>query len=167
MPITNKIISGIDLPVYEFLRPSLFTNSPNSAGLFSIPGGKNRFMFWYETSTPGPIRYDTLSDMSMRLPYIPRGVNNLTSLAYSTKGYCGQVISASVSSIDIAAYDGNQTLIGKIIRITKGPGKNQERTIVGVSAPITVDRMALTAVTNNQGTNAGTVIYTDTLKAIS
>lgn len=167
MPISSKLIPGIDLPVYEFLRPSLFTNSANSAGIFSIPGGKDRFMYWYETSTAGPVRYDTQSDMSYRLPYLPQNTSSLCSLAYTTKGYCGQVISASVSGINIAAYDGNQSLVGKTIRITKGTGKNQERTILSVSTPIAVDRMVLTAVTNNQGTNAGTVIYTDTLKAMS
>lgn len=167
MAISNKIISGIDLPVYEFLRPTLFTNTANSAGLFSIPGGKDRYMYWWEANAPALIRYDIQTDMSIRLPYPPQNSNTLGSLAYTTKGYCGQVISATVSGINIAAFDGNQTLVGKTIRITKGPGKNQERTIVSVSAPITVDRMVLTAVTNNQGNNAGTVIFTDTLKAMS
>jgi len=167
MPVSSKAIPGIDLPVYEFLRPTLFTNTANSGGLFSIPGGKDRFMYWWEASTPALLRYDTQSDSAQRLPYPPQNTNTFGSMAYINKGYCGQVISATVSGISIAAYDGNQTFVGKTIRITKGTGKNQERIITSISAPITVDRMVLTAVTNNQATNAGTVLFTDTLKAMS
>lgn len=167
MPISSKAVPGIDLPVYEFLRPTLFTNTANSAGVFAIPGGKDRFLYWWEASTPTLLRYDTQSDSAYRMPYPPQNTNALGSLAYINKGYCGQVISATVSGINIAAFDGNQTFVGKTIRITKGTGKNQERTITAISAPIVVDRMVLTGVTNNQGTNAGTVLLTDATKTLS
>lgn len=167
MALTNNVKAGIDLPVYEFLRPNLFTNTANSAGLMSIPGGLDRFMYWYRADAGSMQRYDAYSDSFVRMAYPPQTNNTLSSLFYTQKGYCGSVISASVSGLNIAAFDGNQSFVGKRIRITKGPGKNQERTILSVSAPITVDRMVLTSVTNNQGTNAGTVLYTDTLKSMS
>ena len=168
MPITNKIVSGIDLPTYEFLRPNFSNNSANSISVFSIPGGKNRFMYaWSENGDGVPYRYDAFADSTQRLPSTPRTNNNLASYAYLNKGYCGNVINASISAINIAAYDANQSFVGKTIRITKGPGKNQERRILAISEPIVVERMVLTSITNNQGTNAGTVIFTDTLRAMS
>ena len=167
MALTSNVKAGLDLPVYEFLRPNLFTNTANSAGVMSIPGGKDRFMYWYRADAGSMQRYDAYSDSFVRMAYPPQASNVLSSLFYTTKGYCGSVITSSVSGLSIAAYDGSQFFVGKRIRITKGPGKNQERTILSVSAPVTVDRMVLTAVTNNQGTNAGTVIFTDTLKSMS
>lgn len=168
MPISNKIVSGIDLPTYEFLRPNFSNNQQQVISFFSIPGGKNRFMYaWGENGDGIPYRYDAFADSMQRLPATPRVSNSIASYAYLNKGYCGQVISATVSAVNIAAYDGNLSFIGKTIRITKGTGRNQERRIISVSEPIIVDRMVLTSVTYNQGTNAGTVIFTDTLKAMS
>lgn len=168
MAVVNKIIPGIDLPTYEFLRPNFSSNQGTIIAFFNVPGGKNRFMYaWSENGDAIPYRYDAYSDSMQRLPATPRVNNNVASYAYLNKGYCGQVISATVSGINIAGYDGNLSFVGKTIRITKGPGKNQERRILSVSDPIVMDRMVLTAVTNNQGGNAGTVVFTDTLKAMS
>lgn len=168
MPITNKIISGIDLPTYEFLRPNFSNNSGNAISFFHIPGGKNRFMYaWGENGDGVPYRYDAFSDSTQRLPATPQISNTLASYAYLNKGYCGNVINASVSAINIGAQDANQSFVGKTIRITKGPGKNQERRILSVLDPIVAERMVLTAVTNNQGANAGTVVFTDTLRSMS
>ena len=168
MPIVNKIVPGIDLPTYEFLRPNFSNNQAQVVSFFSIPGGKNRFMYaWGENGDGIPYRYDTFSDSMQRLPATPQVSNTLASYAYLNKGYCGNVINASVSAINIGAQDANQSFVGKTIRITKGPGKNQERRILSVSDPIVVERMVLTAVTNNQGVNAGTVVFTDTLRSMS
>lgn len=168
MPIVNKIIPGIDLPTYEFLRPNFSNNQGQIIPFFSIPGGRNRFMYaWSENGDGIPYRYDAFSDSMQRLPTTPRIANNIASYAYVNKGFCGNVISATVSGINIGAYDADLSFIGKTIRITKGPGRNQERRIIAISSPIVVERMVLTAATNNQGVNAGTVIYTDTLRAMS
>lgn len=167
MALTSNVKAGIDLPVYEFLRPNLFTNTANSAGLFSIPGGLERFMYWYRADAGSMQRYDAYSDSFVRMSYPPQASNSLSSLFYTQKGYCGSVISASVSGLNIAAYDGSQYFVGKRIRITKGPGKNQERTILSVSAPVVAEQMVITSSTYNQGTNAGTVVFTDTLRSMS
>jgi hypothetical protein len=167
MPIQNKLVAGIDLPVYEFLRPTNYNNGANTASFFNVPGGKNRYMYTWQAAEGLMYRYDTYADATLRMPGSPRQNNSLGSLAYLNKGYCGSVISSSVSGIDIAAYDGNQAFVGKTIRITKGPGKNQERTILSVSNPVVAERMVLTGVTNNQGGNAGTVVFTDTLRSMS
>ncbi|NBO99020.1 MAG: hypothetical protein EBU90_02660 [Proteobacteria bacterium] len=168
MAITNKSIAGVDLPTYEFLRPSVYYCNANTGGWFSIPGGKRTDMYFYNVNEgPNLLRYDANADIAVRLPYNWRNNNNLTSLAYCNKGYCGLVISAGLSSLNIAAYDGSQQFVGKTIRITKGPGKNQERKILSVSKPVVAERMVLTSVANNQGSNAGTVTLTDTTRAMS
>lgn len=168
MPIVNKAIPGIDLPTYEFLRPSIYYCNANTAAWFSIPGGKRYDMYCYNVNEgPNLLRYDANADLSVRLPYNWRNNNNLTSLGYIPKGYCGGVISAGLSSINIAVSDGSQQFVGKTIRITKGPGRNQERKILSISKPIVLERMVLTGVTNNQGANAGTVTLTDTTRAMS
>ena len=163
MALTSNVKAGLDLPVYDFLRPNLFTNTANSAGLFSIPGGLDRFMYWYRADAGSMQRYDAYSDSFVRMSYPPQANNVLSSLFYTQKGYCGSVISASVSGLNIAAYDGSQYFVGKRIRITKGPGKNQERTILSVSAPVVAEQMVITSSTYNQGTNAGTVVCPSSL----
>lgn len=163
MPIVNKIIPGIDLPVYEFLRPSFSHNQVQAIPFFSIPGGKSRFMYaWSEGGDGIPYRYDAYSDMTQRLPATPRVANNLASYAYLNRGYCGAVITASLSSISFAAQDSNQSFIGKTIRITRGPGKNQERKIVSLSEPIAENVFAITTGNYGQGTNAGAVDWGQT-----
>jgi hypothetical protein len=166
MPLQNKTIKGIDLPVYEFLRPHPITGGTAANQHFvGSHDGKDQFMFGARSGIA--YRYDIYADNWLTLPNPPQTNDSRNAMAMNTRGYTGQVISATLSSVFIATANGTANIIGNRIKIINGPGKNQERIIKSVSAPIVDAYMVVTAATNNAAANAGTINVTDSSLALN
>lgn len=169
MSISNKTIPGVDLPVYEFLRPTFSGSGWSSSNntMCCSEDGRDQFMFSFREGIIW--RYDAYSDNWSLYPNAPDTGNYLTTMTMNNKGTVGQIISGTPNSAFLAAANNTKTVIGKTIRITKGPGKNQERVITDVIGP-TVDAIFVlsTGATNNStGQTAGTIILTDSSSAFS
>jgi len=166
MPLQNKTIKGIDLPVYEFLRPHPITaGTAANQHLVASHDGKDQFMYGARSGLA--YRYDIYSDNWLTLPNPPQTTDSRNAMAMNPRGYIGQVISATLSSVFIATANGTANIIGNKIKIINGPGKNQERVIKSVGSPIVDATFVVTAATNNAAANAGTIFVTDSSLSMS
>jgi hypothetical protein len=157
MAVTVNLKPKVDLPVWEWCRPSLAAAS-NTSGTCSDPNNRYIYYLWF---TPIVFyRYDTVSDSWSFLTPPSLGVTpqTVTQLQYSTNhGYYNRAISSGtgLNTINIAVPK-NNILIGKKIKILSGTGAGQERTITNVSDPIVAER-GVGASSNNSGfTDIGT-----------
>ena len=134
MSVTSKLKRGVDLPMWEWLRPLPITTTTNST---FATGGKPyaRYIYYLPTTTNVPFRYDTYTDGYTSITTPPQQQTNPTCTRYNDyHGFTGRMISGSASAFVAAVPKGNKC-VGKTIRIISGTGAGQVRTITAVSDP--------------------------------
>ena len=145
MAVTSKLKRGVDIPVFEWLRPlPIAATSPSSM----TNGGKpnSRFLYWHPTTTNGLYRYDTWSDGWNQLTSAPQSFATVGNSSYNDlQGYYGRAISApSSTTLQCAVPKGRKT-VGLKIKIISGTGIGQERTITAVSDPTVHDTFVVSS----------------------
>lgn len=151
MAIQNKLVPVLDQPTYEFLKSSyvIGANSANGSICFR-KDLKDRYYYYNNGNGNGVYRNDLISDSVLTTqiglpPFVT--ANNVVNLTYSNDGYKSQAIRGTINTISAAFVDSRQSFVGKKIRIYKGKGKNQVRTITSIGSPIVEERMVPTATT--------------------
>lgn len=157
MSLTNKLKKQIDLPVWEYCRFAPATTTAVS----SLTTGNtlnNRYLYYQVSGVL--YRYDTISDswgtlstMPASYMYTPTIMNN--NVMTNSIGHYGQAISGTSNTISLAAIVG-KALIGYKIRIIKGTGAGQEKTITNVSDSIVHDTGEITTGSGLAITDANT-----------
>jgi hypothetical protein len=144
MSVTSKLKRGVDIPVFEWLRPTpIVTTGPSTL----INGGKpdSRFLYFHATTTNGFYRYDTWADGWNQLTSAPQSFATVgNSTLCDTQGYFGRVISGSTNTIQ-CGVPRSKNAIGKTIKIVDGTGAGQVRTIVDISQPTVHDILTVTS----------------------
>jgi hypothetical protein len=163
MPVTSKLKSVVDLPVWEWMRPSPVT-TVNGLSFTTFPDASSRYIYNLYSNTSN-YRYDTVTDSWNQLASpLNTLANNLGAVSYSKwHGHYGRAISSggSNNTIEMAAYQGS-LLVGNRIRIVSGRGAGQERTITAVSEPIIKDRGVVTSTSTSQIADGSTGVLTKT-----
>jgi len=149
MPVTSQLKKVVDIPVWEWLRPTLIaTNASSSAPNTFATAGKPyaRYIYHVAGSTNGVFRYDTWSDSWGQVTSAPSAQNTVAATRFNdSHGYFGRVISSpSASTLQIGIPCGNKT-VGLKIKILNGTGAGQERTITAVADTVVEDVMSVTA----------------------
>ena len=155
MSVTSQLKKGVDIPVFEWLRP--LTSVTNTLSV--LTGGYDRYLYYQINGTTSFTRYDTYSDSWAVLTSSQQGLNTIGSSTFNKKhGFHGRII-ASVSSTEarLALPYGGKS-IGKKIRIVNGTGAGQVRTITAVSDPTIHDTLVSTG-------TASTIFFIDTNKS--
>jgi Fe-S cluster assembly iron-binding protein IscA len=156
MAVTSKLKKGVDIPVFEWLRPTPITIS----GPCSITnGGKpnSRFLYYHATTTNGVFRYDTWSDGWNQLTSAPQSFATVGNSSYNDlQGYYGRAISAPSSTTLQCAVPRGRKTVGLKIKIISGTGAGQERTITAVSDPTVHDTFVVSS--------ANTYLFVDSSK---
>lgn len=130
MPVTNNLKKQIDLPVFEWLRPTPISTATGGVSI-AADGAGSRYMYYIGATV---YRYDTISDSWTQIATPPTTLATFGAARYDgKKGYTGRVISCpSSTTLQVPGLYG-KLLKGYKIRIISGKGKGQERTITDVS----------------------------------
>ena len=158
MSVTSKLKRGVDLPMWEWLRP-LPVNTGNSSTFAT--GGKpsGRYIYYLPSTTNIPYRYDTYTDGWTSFTTPPQQQATVSSTRYNDyHGYRGRMLSATSTEFVAAVPKGNKC-VGKTIRIESGTGAGQTRTITAVSDPTVHDTLTVSA--------ASSITITDSIKSYS
>jgi len=151
MAVTSKLKKQVDLPVWEWMRPSpISTNNNSTTNLVSQPYNGGRYIYQLQSAT-NVWRYDTISDSWNQIASMPTAPSTAATSCYSSNhGYHGRVISSGggLNTVEMAGLQG-EALVGYTIRIVSGTGAGQERVITNVSNPIVKDKGIVTSSTNN------------------
>jgi hypothetical protein len=151
MSVTSKLKRGVDLPMWEWLRPLPIVANGNAPCTFAT-GGKpyGRYIYYLPTTTNLSFRYDTYTDGWTTITTPPQSQQTVTSTRYNDyHGFTGRMISGTASGFVAAVPTGNKC-VGKTIRIISGTGSGQVRTITAVSDPTVHDTLSVTSGTNFQ-----------------
>jgi hypothetical protein len=137
MPVVNKLIKQVDLPVWEWMRFAPAATSAISA-MCTADDGLDRFIYYMV----GVVlyRYDTWSDCWIQLTSANITPATFLNLFYTKYGGSrGKVISTPANNtLQVAAGQG-LTSVGSTIRIISGTGAGQERTITGQALAVQAD----------------------------
>lgn len=126
MSLTNNNVTQIDLPVWELMNQAPVASQAISA-MATSEDGSNRYIYYITGSTF--YRYDTYTDSYQQLATPNVAPVTLVSLRYTAqKGYHARVISATSTTVTIGGLRG-PVLSGKTMRIDRGTGQGQERTL--------------------------------------
>lgn len=151
MAVTSKLKPVVDLPVWEWMRPSPVTIG-NGLSFTTYPDASSRYIYNVYGNTQN-YRYDTVTDSWDQVANPLNVINNNVGAACYSKwhGHYGRAISngGGNNTIEMAALQGS-LLAGARIRIVAGRGVGQERTITAVSDPIIKDRGVVTSASNGQ-----------------
>jgi hypothetical protein len=153
MPITNKLTSQLDLPVWEWMRFAPVSTTSLSA-LSTAPDGSDRYLYYFAPNTL--YRYDTWGDSWQQMSTFGAPITALALKYVKNQGFRGQVLSVPSSTSLQIPSTGGKNAIGIKIKIVSGTGVGQERTITAVADEVTHDQGLVTTVTQN--------VLTDTLK---
>jgi hypothetical protein len=149
MGIQNKLVPVLDQPTYEFLKGSYIIGANGANGSICFRKDlKDRYYYYNNGAGNGMYRNDLFSDsvLTTQIGLPPYNTSNTAvNLNYSNDGYKGQVITASSNKVSAAFVDSKPEFVGKKIRIYKGKGINQVRTITSISAPVTEEKLVPTA----------------------
>jgi len=159
MSVTSKLKRGVDLPMWEWLRPLPIITTTN--GTFAT-GGKPyaRYIYYLPTTTNIPYRYDTYTDGYISITTPPQQQTTPTCTRYNDyHGFTGRMISGSASGFEAAVPKGNKC-VGKTIRIISGRGAGQVRTITAVSDPTVHDTISVTESSLIRITDSSKTAYT-------
>lgn len=153
MSVTSKLKRGVDLPVWEWLRPLQVATGNTGPSTFAT-GGKpyGRYIYHFPHTTSIPYRYDTWTEGWTALTPPPQSQATVASSRYNDyHGYMGRAISAGSGSntLQCAVPKGNKC-VGKKIKIIYGTGAGQVRTITAVSDPTVHDTMVVNSGSTTQ-----------------
>jgi hypothetical protein len=152
MAVTSKLKPVVDLPVWEWMRPSPVTLAGICISLTTYPDASSRYIYNLYSNTQN-YRYDTVTDSWDQVASPLNTINNNIGAACYSKwhGRYGRAISngGGNNTIEMAALQGS-LLVGARIRIVAGRGAGQERTITTVSDPIIKDRGVVTGASTTQ-----------------
>lgn len=157
MSVTSKLKRGVDLPMWEWLRPlPITTAGPSTFATGGKPAG--RYIYYLPTTTNPAYRYDIYTDGWTTITTPPQNQTTCAATRYNAKqGYSGRIISVPSSTSFRAAVPKGNKCVGDIVKIISGTGIGQQRTITAVSAPTIHDTLTVTT--------ASTVNITDASKA--
>jgi hypothetical protein len=157
MSVTSKLKRGVDLPMWEWLRPlPVTTAGPSTFATGGKPFG--RYIYYLPTTTNLPYRYDIYTDGWTTITTPPQSQTTCAATRYNDKhGYSGRIISIPSSTSFKAAVPKGNKCVGKTVKIISGTGIGQRRTITAVSAPIVHDTLTVST--------ASTFNITDATKA--
>jgi hypothetical protein len=157
MSVTSKLKRGVDLPMWEWLRPlPVTTVGPSTFATGGKPYG--RYIYYLPTTTNIPYRYDIYTDGWTSFTTPPQSQTTVADTTYNDKhGYTGRILSIPSSTSFKACVPKGNKCVGKTVRIILGTGIGQSRTITAVSAPIVHDTLTVST--------ASTVNITDATKA--
>ena len=144
MAVTSKLKRGVDLPMWEWLRPlQVITSQPSTFAAGGKPAG--RYIYYLPLTTNIPWRYDTYTDGWTAITSPPFSQTTCTATCYNERqGYQGRIISIPSSTSFKAAVPKGNKCVGKVVKIISGTGAGQRRTITAVSAPIVHDTLSIT-----------------------
>lgn len=147
MSVTSKLKRGVDIPVWEWLRPLQVSTTSGGPSTFAT-GGKpsGRYIYHFPHATSVPYRYDTWTDGWTALTTPPQSQTTVASSRYNDyHGFQGRAIGAGTGSntLQCAVPKGNKC-VGKKIKILYGTGAGQVRTITAVSEPTVHETIAAT-----------------------
>lgn len=126
MSITNNNVKKIDLPVWELMNQAPTASQAISA-MATSEDGTNRYIYYITGSLF--YRYDTQTDSWQQLATPNVAPVTLVSLRYTTqRGYHARVLSATSTTVTIGGLRG-PVLSGSTMRIDRGTGQGQERTL--------------------------------------
>lgn len=151
MSVTSKLKRGVDIPVWEWLRPlQVTTTGPSTFATGGKPYG--RYIYYLPTTTNVPWRYDTWTEGWAALTNPPQSQATVTASRYNDfQGYMFRAISAGSGSNTVqCAVPRGDKCVGKVIKIVSGTGAGQTRTITAVSDPTVHDTMIVTTGSNVQ-----------------
>lgn len=152
--MTNNNTKKLDLPIWELMNQAPTTSSATSA-LCTSEDGSNRFIYYLVGSAF--YRYDTQTDSWQQLANPNTAPSTAVSMRYTTqRGYHARILSATSNTVTIAGLRG-KVLDGEVMRIDRGTGQGQERTLTFQSETVH-DFGLITAVVS------GNVGITDSLK---
>jgi len=160
MSVTSKLKRGVDLPMWEWLRPlPVATVAPATGPSTFATGGKpyGRYIYYLPHTTNPALRYDIYTDGWTTITNPPQTQSSVASTRYNDyHGYSGRMISATLSGFTAGVPKGNKC-VGKVVRIVSGTGAGQTRTITAVSDPTVHDIMTVSS--------ASTLFITDSTKS--
>ena len=143
MSVTSKLKKGVDLPMWEWVRPLPQATASSTPSTFATAGKPQGRYIYYLPSGAG-FRYDIWTDGWTTITTPPFAQTTVASVRYNDyHGYSGRMISASSNGFSAAVPKGNKC-VGKKVRIISGTGAGQIRTITEVSDPIVHDTMVAT-----------------------
>jgi hypothetical protein len=164
MAIVNTLRKQIDLPVFEWTRfapansSAVSSTCTSDANVTSVNAG--RFIY-YLISATAFWKYDTWTDTYLQLSSPPNAPATFSTMRTSNStGIDRNVLASTANSVTIPAYYG-KVYQSYNIRIIRGTGAGQVRTITNVSDPIIQEIGNATSVSNT----LGAISITDTLKA--
>lgn len=145
MSVTSKLKRGVDIPVFEWLRPTPITViGPSSM----VNGGKpnSRYLYYHATTTNGFYRYDTWADGWNQLTSAPQSFATIGNSTFNDlQGYYGRVISTPSSTTLRCGVPRGNKCVGLKIKIVSGTGIGQERIITNVSEPTVHDTFVVSS----------------------
>lgn len=151
MSVTSKLKKGVDIPVWEWLRPlPTTTTGPSTFATGGKPYG--RYIYYFPTTTNAPFRYDTWTEGFNQITSPPQSQTTVACSRYNDlQGYMFRAISAGSGSntVQCAVPKGNKC-VGNKIKIVSGTGAGQVRTITAVSDPTVHDTMIVTTGSTGQ-----------------
>lgn len=133
MAVTNNNIKQVDLPVWELMNQAPTASSALSA-MCTAEDGSSRYIYYIAGSLF--YRYDTQTDSWQQLATPNVAPLTVVSMRYNmNRGYHARVLSATNTSVTIGGLRG-KVLDGKTMRIDRGTGQGQERTLTYTSETV-------------------------------
>jgi len=153
MALTNNLVKQVDLPVWEWMRFAPVATGALTC-LTTARDGLDRYLYYYGSNVL--YRYDTWGDSWQQLSTNATPVGALNAKYVRNQGFRGTTISVPASNkLQIASTCGNN-VVGLRIKIYRGPGAGQERTITAIADEVIHDQGLVTTATAN--------VLTDTTK---
>lgn len=136
MVITNKLLTQVDLPVWEWMKFAPVNTSSLSC-LTTDKDGKGRYLIYF--ASPTLYRYDTWGDTWQQLSTIGTAVTTVDTEMVKNQGFRGNVLSVPSSTSLQIPSTGGANLAGYTIRIVSGKGAGQTNTILSSNSEVVVD----------------------------
>jgi hypothetical protein len=161
MSVTSKLKKGVDLPMWEWLRPLPIATAATGPCTFAT-GGKpyGRYIYYLPPTTNAGLRYDMYTDGWTTITTPPQSQAVVACTRYNDyHGYSGRIILVESSTTFEAAVPKGNKCVGKTVRIVSGTGAGQTRIITAVSDPNVAETMNVSS--------GSTIAITDASKSFT
>jgi hypothetical protein len=166
MALVNRLRKIVDQPVWEWMRYVPFTTAAANTFITvqAADTGSWQHRYIYAINSTDFWRYDTYSDawsyLGVMYPNTP--ASTVTGVWKKDDGHTGRFINAlSGSLVATGSFINESAVVGLKIKVTSGPGRGTERTIVSSSQPINHEYLTVTGFAN---TTTSTGYITDSSK---